>query len=280
MKKFDRILLASDFDNTLVDSRAAAADGTYHPHLNSRNREALEYFMENGGFFAVSTGRAASVFALFEPEVPHNAPCIVANGAAIYDYANSTYLYRRFLPPAVHEQLNVVLQNFPAIAMEIFTPSSRVYAIHKNEYILRHERLTKHPTTPIDSFAQAEGDIVKCLFTGEPDELDTIAAFINAQPWAEQYAVAKSTPSLLEVTSSEATKGKAVLALADLLNVPHERVYCSGDECNDLSMLSAAAESFAPSNANPAVLAAVTHQVGHCGECAIADIIDYLDRNY
>ncbi len=279
MKKFDRVLLASDFDNTLVDSKKAAQEGSFHPHLSEENHIALKYFMENGGRFAISTGRVASVFDYFVSEVPHNAPCVVANGAAIYDYTTKQYLYRRFLPAEARVQISAVFEKFPSVAMEIFQPD-HVYAIHKNEYILRHEFLTKHPTTPIDSITQVEGEIVKCLFTGESEELDEIEAFLHAQPWASQYAVAKSTPFLLEVTSAEATKGKAVLALADLLDVPHEHIYCAGDECNDLSMLTAAAESFAPSNANPAVLAAVTHQVGHCGECAMADIVDYLDQKY
>ena len=58
MGKFDGVLLASDFDNTLVWTEDALRQGTAMPQVPERNREALRYFMANGGRFAISTGRA------------------------------------------------------------------------------------------------------------------------------------------------------------------------------------------------------------------------------
>ena len=45
MGKFDGVLLASDFDNTLIYTEAALRSGEPVPDLSPRNREALEYFM-------------------------------------------------------------------------------------------------------------------------------------------------------------------------------------------------------------------------------------------
>ena len=58
MQKFDHVLLASDFDNTLVYTQAALDSGTDIPPMCPRNRAALNYFMQNGGLIAISTGRA------------------------------------------------------------------------------------------------------------------------------------------------------------------------------------------------------------------------------
>ena len=52
--KFEGVLLASDFDDTLVGSDCEVSRG---------NREALEYFVREGGRFTVSTGRAHRTFA-------------------------------------------------------------------------------------------------------------------------------------------------------------------------------------------------------------------------
>ena len=54
MGKFEGLLLASDFDDTLygLDLR-----------VPERNLEALEYFIREGGRFSVSTGRAHRTFA-------------------------------------------------------------------------------------------------------------------------------------------------------------------------------------------------------------------------
>ena len=62
MGKFDGVLLASDFDNTLVYTEDALQNGEAVPPLPERNRQALEYFMAEGGFFAIATGRALAAF--------------------------------------------------------------------------------------------------------------------------------------------------------------------------------------------------------------------------
>jgi len=56
MGKFDGVLLASDFDNTLLNTETARRTGAEVPEVSRRNREALEYFMAGGGRFAIATG--------------------------------------------------------------------------------------------------------------------------------------------------------------------------------------------------------------------------------
>ena len=67
MQKFDHVLLASDFDNTLVYTQSALDNGTDIPPMCPRNREALDYFIQNGGLFAISTGRALPAFMDSDP---------------------------------------------------------------------------------------------------------------------------------------------------------------------------------------------------------------------
>ena len=45
MGKFDGVLLASDFDNTLIYTEEALRSGAPVPELSAENRRALEYFM-------------------------------------------------------------------------------------------------------------------------------------------------------------------------------------------------------------------------------------------
>jgi hypothetical protein len=71
-----------------------------------------------------------------------------------------------------------------------------------------------------------------------------------------------------------------VLRLAERLGIAQENVYCAGDEANDISMLKAAAEGFAPSNCAEPVRECGATIVGNCSDGAIADIIAILDRRY
>ena len=49
MLKFNKVLLASDFDNTLVYTQGALERGEDIPPMSARNREAVESFIQNGG---------------------------------------------------------------------------------------------------------------------------------------------------------------------------------------------------------------------------------------
>lgn len=67
---FDGVLLASDFDNTLIYTEEALRSGAPVPELSEGNRTALERFMAQGGRFTVSTGRALAAFAAMRGRSP------------------------------------------------------------------------------------------------------------------------------------------------------------------------------------------------------------------
>ena len=62
MRKFNGLLLVSDFDNTLVYTEEALQKCVDMPPVSDENRAAIEYFMDNGGIFSVATGRAKPAF--------------------------------------------------------------------------------------------------------------------------------------------------------------------------------------------------------------------------
>ena len=98
MGKFDGVLLASDFDNTILNTERPRRTGCPIPPISQRNVEALRYFMDNGGRFAVATGRALPAFRMFAEQVPMNAPAVVCNGGALYDFKTERYLETMELP--------------------------------------------------------------------------------------------------------------------------------------------------------------------------------------
>ena len=67
MGKFSGVLLATDYDDTLYDSK-----GTISPE----NRAAIDRFLAEGGLFSISTGRSYINFVIqMEREkLPVNAP--------------------------------------------------------------------------------------------------------------------------------------------------------------------------------------------------------------
>ena len=78
MGAFDGYYLYCDLDGTLFDD---------DKRVSLENRQAIERFVKEGGKFGVATGRAPSIIGTIERDLPVNAPCILLNGAGLYDLA-------------------------------------------------------------------------------------------------------------------------------------------------------------------------------------------------
>ena len=280
MGKFTGVLLASDFDNTLIHTEPAVRSGEPIPPLSEKNRQALEYFMAEGGRFAIATGRALAAFARHAGTVPMNTPGIVCNGAGLYDFAQETYLETAMLEGEIRERGQAVLDRFPAVAVEAYHVANVIHAVHPNEITRNHEHVTQVGITELPSLLDAPLPLGKLLFEADHETLEQVKQYLDEMGWSGDYELIFSMPTLLELTAKGAKKGDMVRRLAARLGIPMEHVYCVGDEANDLSMLSAAAEGFAPANCSAVVRASGATIVAHCNEDALAEVIAILDRRY
>ena len=280
MGRFDGVLLASDFDNTLIYTEEALIRGEPVPPLPERNRQALEHFMAEGGRFAVSTGRALAAFVKYADQVPMNAPGVVCNGAAIYDFAKGEYLVTALLDERARERGQQVLEAFPQAAVEAYHIDNVIHAVHPNEITRHHEHLTKVGVTEAPSLLDVPLPLGKLLFEADHETLLKIRDFLTDRGWGGDYELIFSGQSLLEMTAKGANKGGMVRRLAELLGIPREHVYCVGDEANDLPMLQWAAEGFAPANCILAVRDSGATLVSHALDGALADVVELLERKY
>ena len=280
MGKFTGVLLASDFDNTLLYTEDALRTGGPVPPLPERNREALESFMAQGGRFAIATGRALAAFLRHAEDVPMNAPGVVCNGAAIYDFARGEYLENAMLDASARERGQAVLDRFPDVAVEAYHIDNVIHVVRPNAISRQHEHMTHVALTEAPSLLDVPLPLGKLLFEAEHETLEQVLAFLRDRGWAEDYELIFSVSHLLEMTTRGANKGGMVRRLADRLGISMDHVYCAGDEANDLSMLSAAAEGFAPANASAAVRESGATLVCHARDGAIANVIEILDRKY
>ena len=281
MGKFDGVLIASDFDNTIVYTEDALYAGAPTPDISPENRAAIEHFMAGGGTFCVATGRAKPSFEPIRRRIPSNGPTILFNGAAIYDFRAEKYLCTAFLPETVRGHLAPLAARFPQIGVELYHDDNSIHVVNPNEITARHLHLTHTPSQQIASLDQAPSPISKLLFEEEPQRLRQLEEAIRAQDWGREYEVVASAVNLLEITARGANKGGMVRRLAELLGVRQENVCCVGDHANDIPMLEYAGMAFAPENAIPAV-----HRVPgirilpDCRENAMAAMIAVLDRRY
>ncbi len=85
MGKFSDILLTVDFDRTLT-----APDSS----IPEENLRAIEYFMAEGGAFTLNTGRSLPMVAELMDRIPVNAPLLLYNGSAAYDWQKQAFTFQ------------------------------------------------------------------------------------------------------------------------------------------------------------------------------------------
>lgn len=280
MGKFDGLLLASDFDNTLLYTEEALRSGAPLPALPERNLRALEYFCAQGGRFAIATGRALAAFLRHAGDVPMNAPGVVCNGAAIYDFERGEYVETALLDASARQRGQAVLDRFPGVAVEAYHIDNVIHVVRPNAISRQHEYMTKAALTESPSLLDVPLPLGKLLFEADHETLEGVVSYLTAQGWAEDYELIFSVSHLLEMTIKGANKGGMVRRLAARLGISMDHVYCVGDEANDLSMLQAASQGFAPANASAAVRASGATIVCDAREGALADVVEILDRRY
>jgi len=268
MGKFDGVLLVSDFDDTLCDH-------TYR--VPERSLRALDYFIREGGRFTVATGRAHRTFAPYYHLLPINAPVVLSNGAAIYDFEKNCYLAESLLDEQAPRDMAQVLERFPQLGIEAYHGED-IYVWNPNRITYDHLKKVNcdYTLSPVEDMP---APWCKALIQQEHEVLLQTRDYILSR-WGERYEAIFSNPYYLEITRKGCTKGGMVTRLARHLGIEPEHIYCVGDNQNDLPMLALSAIPFAPSNCAEPVREWGARILCHCSEGVVGDIVEILDERY
>ena len=271
MAKFDGVLFYTDYDDTLYNSRHT---------VSPENHAAIRYFQRNGGRFSVATGRAHRTFTpqIALEQLVLNAPVVLSNGAAIYDYAEDRYLTRTFLDADAPGRFVELCRAFPNVAVEAYHDDD-IYVYNPNAVTTAHLAKVRGRQTPCDTIPEIPTPWTKVIMEQREPYLKEVQAHL-LQHWGDYYEVIFSNPVLLEVTAKGSHKGAMVARSAQLLGISRENLYCMGDNQNDIPMLALSAIPFAPANCAQEVKDWGARILGHCDEHAVAQAIEILDERY
>lgn len=270
MGKFDGVLFASDYDDTLYNSQLT---------VSPENRAAVRYFMDNGGRFTVATGRAHRTFTpqIEKERLEFNAPVVLSNGAAIYDYAAGRYVVRSRLHPDTPQRMEELCARFPELAFEAYHGED-IYVHNPNLVTQAHlERVgVPHTQCPIADMPTPWNKLIL-----EQDHFYLLQVREDlTDRWGPDYEVIFSNRYLLEVTHAGSNKGTMVARVAEDLGIARDRIYCMGDNQNDIPMLALSAIPFAPANCDQSVRDLGARVLGRCDDHAVAQAIEILDSIY
>lgn len=266
---FEGILLVSDFDGTFT-----GLDGK----IPERNIEAVKYFIAEGGFFTISTGRTKRGFHNFNKDYI-NAPVILGNGAMAYDYNKNSIVFTNGITDVNLPQLKLISENSTEKGMEFYSENGEVFVYKGKKENYDHFRsLQIDDFTEINNLELINFPLVKVMIITVGNSM-AFQQFLSDIDMNEMKYI-PTEGSFVEVLSLSAGKGRALYQLADFLGTPHSKVFCAGDGSNDADMLSAAAYSFCPKGSSRLASESADFIVCSSGEGAIADAIEIIKERF
>lgn len=242
----EQTVLFSDLDGTLFNSSGV---------VSPENRAAIERYIAFGGMFAVSTGREPKNALRFIGDLPQNAPAVVLNGAAVYDFAAEKYLRCWFMErQGLLPFLRALLRDYPAMELQAYTPDGIRYctppetahpqllALHQPCEFTTLQALADTPFFKFFLFVPAAQDasLMDRLREGEA------AGLYRHVPGTTDVG---GRISYHELISPAVSKGSAIRFLRDHPALRGRTILAAGDFWNDYELLQEADIAVAPSNA-------------------------------
>lgn len=240
-------LIAIDLDGTLLNK-----DRKVTTEVN----EAIRAAKEAGIYVVLCTGRPfPGVVPLIEELGLEESDdyVITYNGALV----QNTHTRESIIDYTMTHQDYLVLEkaaaeagsHFHAIHNDgIFTPNRDIskYSVHESFII----GIPLFYRTPEEMDPTVKYN--KMMMIDEPSVLEAAIARLPQSVW-DTYTILRSEPFYLEILNKEASKGKAVAALAARLGIDRKEVMAIGDSGNDIDMVDFAGIGIAMDNATDQV---------------------------
>jgi len=251
-------LIALDLDGTLLDGEG---------HVSAEDASALVGFAKSGGVVVLASGRMTANVRPFYRQLSIDGPTIAYNGA----------LARQPEGDGGGVILETALPARYADELISYTARER---FHLNYYL--DEKLYARDDPELrcfaDFYSQQTGAVfnfvpdLACFHGREPTKLIIITDRTDpASPdprcrdelyrvwlerWGTETTIMRTNPEYLEFYHREASKGRALAAVAAHYGIPQELTMAFGDNFNDVSMLEWAGCGVAVANSNADAIAA------------------------
>ena len=267
MAKFDGVLICTDLDGTLLRN-----DKT----VSKENREAIEYFKREGGYFTFVTGRLPYYSHEAYNAVNPNAPFGSVNGGALYDGERGEYVKKCELSAGFVELIECIDEKFPTVGIQVCC-FDKTYFSKDNEAMVKFRAATHLPRL-VRSYREVSEPVAKIIFvTDDEREILAVEGALREHPLAHRFDFVRSERTLFEILPKGVNKGLAIKNLVVHLGVKPEKTIAIGDYDNDVGMLREAGVGIAVANASPSAREAADVITVSNEEHAIARVIYDLE---
>lgn len=251
-------LVASDLDGTLLDPQG---------DLSARTRAAVRAVRAAGIPFVLATSRRLTGAAPVAAALGLDGPLILYDGAQVRQHPAGDILAQHALPIPLARQaaaiiashgLRPIVQHGDRDGERLIVGAPAAATQERSRFHAYLEAFAHQIVEPAADELFADGvEPLRIVAFGPLRWLRPAARALAALPLGWQllprgnYGTAE-----LSVFAAGASKGAALLALAERLGIPRRAVFAVGDGINDISLLEAAGFGVAMANGGPKVRAA------------------------
>lgn len=253
-------LFACDLDGTLLN--------VMHD-MDDIIQEGIDTVLESGRHFCAATGRNVT---MCHNSGLHDVFIVGMNGAAVCA-PDDTILWQDLFDK---EMLKEMLEELPECRLEFMTTKNILSTFTREECLAeqneksrrRHRKTATTPEKMLEQYLFSQSpeeivaaDIVKVnCFNAHDENSRKLEAFLKKH--ADRIVSAGTDDFIFEITNQGIDKSVGVKKLAEILQIPEDQVAVYGDGGNDLGMLKAFANSYAPCSAKPEARALAGEIIG------------------
>ncbi len=270
---FSKTAIFSDLDGTLFTDDKTISEG---------NISAINRYIDEGGTFAISTGRIPSNLRGMINGLPINGVSIVSNGSGLYDISKAKYLWKKQLDQdIIRLYMGYVMDGFSNAGIIIYAGNSAVFVTPKESadpfFVETHMPCFFQKLEDIDGFW------LKALIDDTHKNLEKIQQianivskrFYDGKPIAD---LVFSNPNYLEILPHGANKGTALNSARKLSQYAGKTIFAIGDYYNDIELIEAANVACAPANALYEVKERANIITNDNNHDALADLIQFIEK--
>lgn len=246
MKQLNAELIVSDFDGTLIDD---------NQEIPQKVKIAINEYVDNGGIFAVCTGRMLNSILPRVRTLGLKGLVIAYQGTIIAEIESGKILKYGGMPYTDIVSICRILEDLKQ-PINVYSDNILYTDIPKdNKYLQLYEKIigveSVYVGGKLSDYIEREKlfcqKVAVLVAKNERDALyKKLLTFLG-----DKFDVTCSADVLIEISPLGDNKGEALKFLAGYYNIPIEKTVACGDNLNDLPMIKTAGIGVAVGNATP-----------------------------
>ncbi len=226
-------LLAIDLDKTLLDN---------DHNISRRNYDALKRCQDIGIYVVLASGREVETIDRFSDELEIYDPIIACVGAIVCGEKKGgkrELLYHKPIPIGMVDRVMEFTQDM-GWCVSVHYPD-RILALKQDKYTDIYHNQTGATFTFVDDFYEIIRGTqpTKLITIVDADARESVyQQFL--EKWGDEANITKTNPEYVELNAKGIDKGKALIELCRILDVPINQTMAFGDNYSDLPMLEVA----------------------------------------